>query len=351
MNNQSQELNLSYFAAKGTRYHRAFANAPAARIMEVLPFLFLIGDRLPADTRNLVVADLLCGDGYFSAALAPCFQHAHAVDLSPALAPYIPRSGKITPHLQALDSSTRFVADLAPDVIISNAGLHHLYHLENGRVLPDQSDELQLSVLLNWVNSLRPNGVLVVADIPGENGPFTQSTAPLQLTDGALRAQLFTQQAVQASAFGRLSLPWSLPPSNAHAYAAQVQAATHCSAGKTNPATWFREVVAKLSTYGHVDHFSRSSFLVPRLQERGLTVGYYDLPTPLGFKDTESFIRFFNDAFGLSSELSVTEPVPETLTRSIIEHAEKHLGVWSDDAGTVWVGWRSGYYVISSHTV
>lgn len=350
MSLETLDLNRTYFDLKAARYHAAFKSAPAARTMELLPFLFFLGSQTQKKSENMVLADLLCGDGHFVGALDGSFRMIQGVDLSPALLSYFPSSATAKARVAAIDESSDLLArDLEPDAIISTAALHHIYHLENGLVDPVRSDERQLAVLLNWANSLPQDGVMVVADLPEpeEAVAFSTDDRRLRLQDGLLAAKADTRVQFLANELGQASLPWSGRPATIKEYVQQVVSFSHCAPQKAQPGRWFNEVVARKSLYGHVAHFPRPSVLVPGLQDKGFQVEYHDLPTPLLFASTKAFVRFFYDAFALGPKLEGNSEVPASTEQSICRLVEEHLGIYRHPSGSVCVGWRSGYYCVT----
>lgn len=350
ISDESVALNRAYFDAKAERFHSAFESAPAARTLELLPLLFFLGNcSRKKSWREAVAADLLCGDGHFVKGLDGCFRHVHGVDLSPGLLGYFPKTATTTATITALDESSEILkSKIKPDAIISVAGLHHIYSMKNGAVDPALSDARQVEVLANWMNCLPKDGVMVIADIPDPDsvGNYSLADRDWQIHDSILEDRVKSRVEALAHELKLPSVPWQARPDTIKDYVRQVLEFSHCSQ-RAQPGQWFREVVAKQSLFGHVDHFPIPANLLPKLKAHGYAVEYYDLPTPLMFASLDAALFFMYEAFALGPRVRSVVEIPDASRQVLKEQIAEHLGIQTLSAGQVSVGWRSGYFVVT----
>lgn len=351
MNHESVALNRAYFDSKASRFHSAFASAPAARTFELLPLLFFLGNcSRKKSWQQSVLADLLCGDGYFAKGLDGCFGRIHGVDLSAALLSFFPKTSTTLSTIATLDESTDILREkIRPDAIISVAGLHHIYEIEHGVINPASSDKLQVEVLLNWMACLPKDGLMVISDIPdpGSAKEYSLPNNDWRIHDRILEARLKARIELLAKELKLSTASMQVQPTTIGEYVRQVLDYTNCSTN-AQPGRWFREVVAKKSLFGHVDHFPKPTEIVPGLRARGYNVEYYDLPTPLMFASVDSALYFMYEAFALGPKVESAAEIPQAFRGAMKEQIAEHLGIEANGRGPVSIGWRSGYYIITT---
>lgn len=348
MRQRSSRLVEAHFDAKAERYHRAIRAVPAARDLEILPFLLLLDDALSErDPRSLSLADMLCGSGFLTQALRGCFGDIVGMDISGGMLKYYPVGPRLRRRKAALDDqSTVLQAGQRPDVIVSLAGLHHVFVLEGGRIDRDASDEVQARVISNWAASLAEGGALILADVtsPDEAPEFPTSAELLASGDGVFRERLGELER-QCRVLLRSEWPSVTRPTSALAYAEHVLSAAP-GAASANPGNWFRDVVENYGLYGHTDHFLHPERLVTTLRGEGLHASYVELPTPWIFPSVPDMQFFFYEKFALGPMGDAEDEIAAESRELIMELAAKHLTVREFPGGAVATGWRLGYYVV-----
>lgn len=347
MKTDSIKFTEAHFDAKASRYQAALRSVPRARTSEILPFLFFLSQHLNRDSKNLSMADLLCGSGVLTAGLKGCFKRVYGIDVSRGMLHYYPMTTEVRRIKAAIhEQSTILTNELKPDVIAVLAGLHHIYEIVDGKPNVLLSDNLQQSLMLDWAACLPPDGVMIVADVTAPNLAVTYSNEPMSLAaNSPSLARRFSELCREINS----SLPSPLWANESYFYENYMSTIRKYAPDvtQTNPGEYFHHVVAKQGLYGHVDHFLNPSKLLSALRARGYMVKYYELPTPWIFPSADAFIFFFYEKFALGPQVDAFDDIPLETKLSIREGVERYLGVVELPEGGVTVGWRLGYYVVS----
>ena len=350
MEDEALNLNQDYFNNRAARHHAAFAAAPFARTFEILSFLYFLGSGNPSLRRkDAVLGDLLCGDGYFSGHLDGCFRHVYGVDLSSGLLGFFPKSETASCIVEPVTETTNILErEVQPDFLVSMAGLHHIYSMVDGEVDASASDQKQIEVLSNWMKAVPDGGKMIVGDIPDSDstGEFVVCDKAEEFFDDDLTRR---GQAIRESLAREINLPrvpvevW---PERFGDFVGQIQNLVEC-VESCSPASWFREVAAKQNPQGHIDHFPSVNRLKSGLEENGLNVDYYDIPTPLMFGSKDSALRFMHEAFGLGNQIETAADLSNDTRDKLEANIIEHLGIKELNSGQVFVGWRSAFYVVT----
>lgn len=348
MSQRSTHFTESHFDAKADRYQAAIRSVLTARYLELIPFFLLLDSCLAADPLKLRAADLLCGSGYLTESLRGCFGQIHGVDVSQGMLRNFPRSARTIAVKAAVDEQTEILRDrIKPNIIVSLAGLHHIYEMENGQVEDAPSGQLQEQLILDWATSLPPEGVMVIADVtdPTLSAPFSKDNSPCRVLTRPLRQKVET---LWQSLWQSIDISDSAAPFLSSSLAEYVRAigdVTHCPA-QASPGQWFRKVVAAHGMFGHVDHFLNPQSLLGTLREHGFRAEYQEIPTPWLFPAREDFVYYFYEKFAFGPPAQSFSDISEPTQRLIETEANRHLGVCRLPGGGIAVGWRLGYYRI-----
>lgn len=336
-----------HFDAKATRWQSALRSAPNARNFEVLPLL--IGLRALCERRpeELVLADLLCGSGFLTSKLSGIFKHSYGIDISQRMLEFYP----VGPHTSRIKASIadqpNILSDLVkPDVMVSLAGLHHIYETDGTVINEDESLALQRSVVLSWARSLQPGGVLVLADI----------------TDPEVDSPLYAGPRAEDRVSGTLARRYGdlLSPFSGHFDAEFFDRLVNCGSLKdysswlrlkvnlknVNPGTWFRNIVNQYGLFGHEDYFLKPDLICKSLKAEGFSVSFREIPAPWIFDSKAAFLYFFYEKFAFGPRINEFSEIPESISNIICESAEQYLGLCSLPNGGLMVGWRLGYYFV-----
>lgn len=343
----STHFSESHFDAKAERYHAAIRAVPSARYLELLPFFLILNSHFSDNETELVIADLLCGGGFLTEGFRGCFRQLYGIDVSQNMLRAFPRCANITAIKAALEEQPDILKKVKPNVIISLAGLHHIYEINNGKVELGPSADLQQQLVLAWANCLAPSGIMIIADVtdPTLPAPFLQDNINCQILNRTLakRADFLFGSLRQSLDFPENTI--SFPAANLGQYVRSVCEFTQCRE-QTSPGAWFRNIVTEQGLYGHADHFLNPVSLIKSLQKNGFQAEYYEMPTPWLFPSQEDFIYFFYEKFAFGPPSLSFSDIPQTTQKMIVNKAEEFLGVHYFSNGGVSVGWRLGYYRI-----
>lgn len=300
----------AHFDAKARRWHNALAAAPHARRLEQLAFMLGIARNWRSNPLRAVAADLFCGSGYLSEALDGCFKLVVGVDVSQEmLRAYPTRPGYISVRAGLEGQAAAIAHILKPDLIVSLAGIHHVFQLAGPEKDPERGDSLQAELVSSWAKLLPPGGLMIIADVTDpESPPLRRRELPQP--NGAcapILEQRFRELAggvwwADKTSLG-LIVESTLPSMDQYIDAVD---ATFPGLATASPGRWFREVVDHNGEFGHKDHFPRPEVMIQALEEAGLEVAYSEVPVPWLFETEEQFTYFSARKIRLQSRSRVT---------------------------------------------
>ena len=347
----ASQFSESHFDAKADRYHAAIRAVPTARYLEILPFFLLLNSHFRTAPSQLVIADLLCGGGYLSEAFRGCFRHLYGIDVSSRMLRMFPRSPTVSAIKAAVEEQTEILGKLRPDIIVSLAGLHHIYHIQEGKVDPTFSTELQCQLILTWAKCLSPDGLMIIADVtdPGLPAAFTESDLSCKISDKSMadRAEFLYRSLRQNLVLPETAMPFPSPTLSQHS--TRLCDFTHSTA-KASPGNWFRRIVAERGLYGHMDNFVNPNGLISFLTRNGFSAEYFEMPTPWLFPSKKDFVYYFYEKFAFGPPVQAYPDISSEMEVMIVDKADQFLGIYEFPSGGVSVGWRLGYYRILRQT-
>ena len=348
MTETSTKFTEAHFNAKADRYYLALRSYPLARMTELLPFFFLINTFIKRDTRALTASDMLCGCGYVSSALNGCFRQIHGVDVSERMLRYYPFSPRIEKLKAAVDQHSELLRKkINVDVIVSLAGLHHVYELTDGELNKQRSNKLQQSVLAGWAEALPVNGVMIIADVsmPEHKPKFQSHKFSLINGDTPLAKRYQKYRGDMISQFNGLDDLIPGTPNTIDDYINTIIKNVP-SVVEAQPGLWFREVVSRYGIYGHVDNFLNPQMVIKSVVDKSsFDVAYIEIPTPWIFPDYDAFLYFFYEKFVFGGVVHSLTQIDVKIRNLILNRASELLGITKLKGGTIAVGWRLGFYV------
>lgn len=348
MKEHSARYSEVHFDAKAARYQAALAAFPQARTLELVPFLLLLDSLVGARSSLLTVADMLCGSGLLTRSIYGLFRNIHGVDVSTQMLEYFPKGPGLAAVRSPVEEHTDLLATTVhADVVVSLAGLHHVYERDGHLIDRPSSNCLQQSVVSGWGKSLPPGGVMIMADVT--------SPTPSMYVDqnrvsfGGCRLALWERARDLLS-----ELCATVPDCQPLMHLAGCESSLYrdgilllvpdCM--KAEPSLWFREIVANEGLYGHEDHFLDPGVILASLRTvEGITADYIEIPTPWIFPCREVFEYFFYEKFVLGPPISSPSIMKPFVREMIWQEASRCLGIHVLPDGAVAVGWRLGFYV------
>jgi len=249
----------------------------------------------------------------------------------------------------SLDEQSGMLRDvLRPDVIVTLAGLHHIYMVNGGTVNRAESTRLQQEVILSWAQTIPSHGALILADVTSPECEVRQldKLLPLRDTFTAI-SHRFNQIGFNVAGVVRRRRfsSWNYPESIS-SYADYILGESSCALSAARPGAWFRDVISAQGLYGHVDHFLLPEALLSSLRELGYKAYHFELPTPWLFSSLDDLIFFFYEKFAFGPPVDSFEDIASEIRDAICSQAEEYLGIAKLPGGAVSVGWRLGYYLI-----
>lgn len=291
-------------ASRVERYAEAEFRFPNARSAELVFALCAVGA-----TQHRDLVDVSVGTGFLWRALHARFRHGVMLDESPAMVENAKhRLAAIAPE-KTLEFQVRRMQEVRPgvvsecDVLGCQAALHHLvvrtvvatcglpaawqYEVEQTRAL-------HLETVKGWFETLRPDGVLFIADV-----------APPSLEEMSRP---------------RCDSRWP-----------------HRPVGH-----WFDEAVHKFGVAAHPRHYTDTAEVRQRLESLGAEI-LVDavLPTPWLFETREDAVWFVNELFSLTPE-AVPFDERHDLAGRLAHTAwlvDTYLGLESVAGGKTRLGW------------
>jgi hypothetical protein len=141
------------FSQKASRYILAMKETPIARLMELMPILYLL------PSKKDVFLDLFAGTGFVSQFLASQFSRIIQIDEVEALLnSYIYPS--ISIKGDALNPDVLSVVHNKVNMAICFAGFHHILKKNNGELDEQVTERLRISALAEWRKMLDKDGRL-----------------------------------------------------------------------------------------------------------------------------------------------------------------------------------------------
>jgi len=337
MKHDSMAFETAHFNRKALRWKRALRACPTARLWEVEPFRMLMRAHTDEVLGRATLLDMMAGNGFLSRHLDLGLRRVVGADIAGSMLEDFPGEHIcLSDEAQPPDVFER----VQPDIIVSLAGMHHVYVEDDGRVLEEESQALQEKTLCGWLRA--PSAPLVVLADVTEN-PAHERTA---MSDGA--------HSVQAH-FSAALLATPLPPAVRQLSGNQLtldQYARTWRAELARPeirssqgvASWFHEVVTPHGELGHREHFLRPTRLMGAMRSQGLSACYLELPTPWVFRSVPEMLWFLNEKFLFAPTMDKSGIARTEIGRRIERWAHDYLGVRELPGGGLLLSWTLGFY-------
>lgn len=334
--------NCSEFTKKTKRYSLALRKDPFARIMELLPLLYL----LPS-SKNIFL-DLFAGTGFVSDFLSPFFKETVQVDeVSDLLKCYQQPTTSISGD--ALDLTVLSHILNKVDMATCFAGLHHVLGKIEGEIDKDETERLRISALSEWRKKLGTEGLLLVADVPLPDHNIYEASLLKQvpLSNIELTADFGRYLGEMLNDHkGKCLFPTSTLPDHLETYLANLMTSLAGLGWQDpDPANFFQSFVSRHSSVGHKGNFQTISNLVKCFKQAGFEkIGCFVAPTPWFFNNRRAAMWFINELFALSEETRLSpNELPKKEEIFITEAVQKHLGLADLPDGSCVIWWKLMY--------
>lgn len=165
MKNELSNYSTSeYFNYRAPRYNLAISKQPNARILDLLPYSFVI--KSLNSKKQIKVLDAFCGTGLISSVF---YNHSSEIIMSDISEGMIHNSPTKFKRIIAENNFENLISNFGEgyfDVILSHGGLHHSIELKNGRIDPQKSSQTHHMIINNLSRLVKKDGILIIADIP-----------------------------------------------------------------------------------------------------------------------------------------------------------------------------------------
>ncbi len=344
--NRSIEMTKHYqcheFSQKASRYILALKEIPFARLMELLPILYLL------PSKRDVFLDLFAGTGFVSQFLASRFSKIIQIDEVEALLnSYIYPS--ISIKGDALDPDVLSLVHNKVNMAICFAGFHHILKKKNGDLDEHMTERLRISALAEWREVLDKDGRLLIVDVPAPGNIISsKTTLPIH---SAFSTDIPGDYVAPANQIFR-AIGGRNPfagTDNSDGIKSYLDKLMFDQAGfnwrEPEPAEFFESFVSYNSTVGHQAYFQSVENLLQCFQNAGFSkVDSFVAPTPWFFEKRSQALWFINELFAISE---VPYATPDELSEedSIIlsEAVDRYLGFTDLPGGACVIWWKLMY--------
>jgi SAM-dependent methyltransferase len=158
---------IDYFNRRAKRYAKSVQQLPNARSLDLIPYCFLF-NLAETNPKKIKILDAFAGTGYISNSFNAMNADFIQVDASTGMLGENDTNKRCTKN-DFVDIQQEFGNNYF-DYIISHGGFHHVVETDkNGNILKTESYNRQKEVIKRLISLLKPNGYLVIADIPCGN--------------------------------------------------------------------------------------------------------------------------------------------------------------------------------------
>lgn len=333
----------SYFARRAPRYQAALAAFPMARILDFLPYAAAIRasglDRKP----RVRICDAFGGTGFLARGLRSRSFDFLVCDCCQEMLIGATGLEKVELHVTPDDfrSTVAQYGEGYFDIVLSHGGLHHVVEADNGTVGLPASENRQQEVAERLAHLVRPEGLLIIADIPREEPPEVHDRLGAEVLDEHFLSKLLGREAVQMitrAVDADLSQPLTFDAIRQRIETRLVQ-----SVSTTVPRFFFDEFVAAKTAMGHVAAYPDFLALDVVLRQTGLVSwGRVNYRGPWLFGSEAEAGWFFREKFSVGQAAPQGEDIASE--QYMFRIVKGLLGV-RGKGGLVAVNWGVTYAV------
>jgi SAM-dependent methyltransferase len=303
------------FEAKVSRYANAMAQVPYARIMEMIWLSWFL------PTNRHAMLDIMGGTGFISGLAGPLFEKTAVID---SIGEYLPPNSSCSVSIAGDVTQKENFLSLEGQInlAISLGGFHHIA----------SSDQVTERIIKTWSNVLKPNGRLIIADVPFQG----QHEDHMEVMGDSRNEIPEVTNAISQ---------WHLPKAigTFSEWSNSLKSVIKDILPKEpEPADFFDNVVAAKCPNGHEANFQNTGTLQNIFSNVGLhNVSAFTIPTPWLFNDRRQAAWFIHELFAFGDQ-AYDKPVifPHEKVDEVLESIEASLGVVDLDNGSCITGWK-----------
>ncbi len=326
-----------YFNERSLRYGNALKAFPQARLLDLIPYLFVL-DFMRVD-RKTKILDVFGGTGFLATSLKNIDASFSVVDGSEGMLNCIDKSLDIEKILTENDLQDMYQThgENSFDIIFSHGGFHHVIEYTDGTIDIKKSIEKQDKILVLLEKLLKPNGIIVIADISSDGYEKKSNNNFLELKAFKLfKKYLSNSQFYAISNYLNIKQNEKVNLSTLQNFI--IKNYFNNSIKYKAPNYFFDEFIAKQAACGHESLYLNFGRL-EQILLKSTPLITIDFPTPWVFNSKEDAGLFFREKFSIGKSL---EKVPEISKRRMFNKIDKYLGTTKKE-NLIYVNWGVTY--------
>jgi ABC-type multidrug transport system ATPase subunit len=293
-----------YFNLRAKRYAKSVTELPNARSLDLIPYCFLF-HLAKNESKKIKVLDAFSGTGYIANSFNTMNADFLQVDASTGML------GENNPNKRCtqndfVDIQQEF-GNNHFDYIITHGGFHHIVETDNsGNVLETKSYNRQKGIIKRLVALLKPNGYLVIADIP--NKDFSDDLgifADISMSLSSFVQFIGNKKIETVKNFLRISDNEEISLGNVKTKIGDIIKST-----KINfpiPRHFFDEYIAKETELGHIANYPDFDLIENWTKELVKKECQINFPSPWIFETDSHAGWFFKEKFSIDQETELLE--------------------------------------------
>lgn len=339
---ENTNIELQRFSKKAASYRQALQTAPNSRILEVAAIISTLEGYIKShelEKNNLVVVDLMSGNGYLSNFLVQSgFKKTYAIEACNEMSANSNnyKSVELRP-IADINETNKVLKEIKPDIIVSLASFHHLIVRNSDNSIDNsRSIEFQSQLIKICVKNLNNNGILIIADLFDDS---LQKSIDIY-KDNKYWAKNAFKKIIDLS-FINQDIKTKINASNSlDNYSNNLKDIIPNLSNHKNPSLrWFKNVVDKKTTIGH-DDVALSKELIDTISIDFNTTAdtFY---CPWVFENENQLLNFLWYKFGFVN--NETECIKQD---EILPLARQEVGINQHQDKEYYFGWALGLLTI-----
>lgn len=329
-----------YFNIRAKRYARSIHELPNARSLDLVPYCYLLDQTLNKDIHDIKVLDAFAGTGFL----------ANSFNTIPQFFQVDASIGMLGNNNQYKKCTNNDFKDILSEIglnhfdyIFSHGGFHHVVDIDaQGNVLKEQSFKRQHEILIRLMAMLKPNGYLVIADIPDKE--YKEENNSMSLTkiriDDFLKF-INTEKMKVIKDFLNIS-------SGEKKSLFEVKNEINNLIKETKvleaiPRHFFDSYISHKTTLGHTANYLDFEMIEGWLSNISTKVLQINFFSPWLFDSDRYANWFFKEKFSIGEECSIND-CDSILNSSILDDLNSYLGVGRHNKYT-FVNWGVTYAI------
>jgi predicted rRNA methylase YqxC with S4 and FtsJ domains len=332
---ENSDIEIKRFSKKAASYRQALQTAPNSRVLEVAAIISTLEGYVKSnelDKKNLVIVDLMSGNGYLSNYLVQTgFKKIHAIEACNEMSENSDNYKNVELHpISNITETNSVLKEVAPDIIVSLASFHHLIVRNEDKTINHQSSvQLQSELISICVKNLSKDGILIIADLFDDSLLNVVDTYP----DNKYWAKNAFKKIINGSFINQEVKIKINNSKSLDSYSKNLKNIIPNLSNQKNPSlNWFRNIVDKKTTLGHDDVALSKDLLVELSTKFSITADTFYCPWI--FENENQLKTFLWYKFGF-----VNNETELTKQEEIIPLATSEVGINQHQDKEYYFGW------------